>query len=462
LPVLPVLPAARWADWRLGLGIGAAALVGSVIVSGCDQRAQVPEPDDSGLLPRTAAVVASVAGAAAAPVARGDAVTMWVRYPSVDVALSPAAALGKRLFFDPSLSASGKMSCATCHDPDHAYGPPNDLAVQLGGGDLRQPGTRAVPSLRYLQFTPKFTRHLALPSPDGVEDEGPAGGFTQDGGVDTLHAQALLPLMNRNEMANRDATSVSTRLRQAAYAGQFRRLYGDAIFDQPAQALERATMALEAFQMEDPSFRPYTSKFDAAMSGNTTFTPQELRGYTLFNNPEKGNCAKCHIDAPGPGGRPAQFTDFGLVALGLPRNSAIPANRDPTYFDLGACGPVRRDLARETDFCGLFKTPTLRNAASRAVFFHNGLFHTLDDVLRFYAQRDTDPAKWYPRINGKVVAFDDLPPRYRSNVDHVDAPLNRKAGETPLFNDGDIADLIAFMKTLNDGYALSSGGRAAK
>ncbi|WP_408402117.1 cytochrome c peroxidase, partial [Paraburkholderia sediminicola] len=63
---------------------------------------------------------------------------------------SDAAALGKLMFFDASLSASGKMSCASCHSPSHAYGPPNGLAAQLGGPDMRSQGTRAVPSLRYV------------------------------------------------------------------------------------------------------------------------------------------------------------------------------------------------------------------------------------------------------------------------------------------------------------------------
>jgi len=400
----------------------------------------------------------TLATALAARVA--DPVTMWVRYPAAQVTLSPAAALGKLLFFDRSLSASGKMSCASCHDPDHAYGPPNGLAMQLGGQGLDQAGTRAVPSLRYLQFTPKFTRHFAVPSSDGVEDEGPTGGFTHDGAVNTLHEQALLPLMNGNEMANRDAAAVATRLRQGPYAALFRKLYGNDILGKPAAALDKATLALEAFQNEDPSFHPYTSKFDSAMSGNATFTAQELRGYTTFNNPEKGNCAKCHLDAPGPGGRPAQFTDFGLVALGVPRNGAIPANRDPRYVDLGACGPVRRDLARETAFCGLFKTPTLRNSASRQVFFHNGRFQTLAEVLHFYAERDTDPGKWYPAVHGKVQVFDDLPASYRANIDHVDVPMNRKKGDKPAYTEADIADLLSFMKTLDDGYAAQAGGKA--
>src|ERR1700761_2919645 len=70
--------------------------------------------------------------------------------PQVKAAsLSPAATLGKQIFFDPSLSASGKLACGTCHDPRYAYGPANGLAVQLGGPELKDPGPRAVPSLRY-------------------------------------------------------------------------------------------------------------------------------------------------------------------------------------------------------------------------------------------------------------------------------------------------------------------------
>src|SRR4051794_10644357 len=60
-------------------------------------------------------------------------------------ALSAAAQAGKRLFFEKGLSASGSMACATCHDPDHAYGPPDDLPVQLGGPQGTSPGLRAVP-----------------------------------------------------------------------------------------------------------------------------------------------------------------------------------------------------------------------------------------------------------------------------------------------------------------------------
>jgi cytochrome c peroxidase len=386
-----------------------------------------------------------------------NSVKTWVRYPPPNSALSPLAALGKQIFFDTSLSASGKMACSTCHSPDHAYGPPNELAVQLGGVDMRHPGTRAVPSLRYMSFTPKFTRHYTIPSPDGAEDEGPAGGFTHDGEIDSLHEQASIPLLNVNEMANGDAASLNVKLRHARYADQFQKLFGADIFDHPIATMEKATLALEAFETEDPSFQPYTSKFDAAIAGNVNFSAEELRGYALFNNPAKGNCAKCHIDTPGPGGRPAQFTDFEFEAVGVPRSLEIAANRDPKYFDLGLCGPARKDLAKEINFCGMFKTPTLRNVASRQVFFHNGRFHTLEDAMHFYVERDTDPEKWYAKQKGKVVPYDDLPAAYRENIDHVNAPFNRKHDDKPALNDDEIRDVIAFLKTLDDGYSAQSG-----
>ncbi|WP_408410172.1 cytochrome-c peroxidase, partial [Paraburkholderia sediminicola] len=82
---------------------------------------------------------------------------VWLPFPAAAATpadakpvYSDAAALGKLMFFDASLSASGKMSCASCHSPSHAYGPPNGLAAQLGGPDMRSQGTRAVPSLRYV------------------------------------------------------------------------------------------------------------------------------------------------------------------------------------------------------------------------------------------------------------------------------------------------------------------------
>lgn len=398
------------------------------------------------------------AGAATTDAVLDAAIRAWVRYPPVPARLSPQAELGKQLFSDTALSASKRMSCASCHSPAHAYGPPNGRAVQLGGPHLDRAGTRAVPSLRYLDHTPLFSAHFSTPGSEDAEYEGPTGGFTRDGRVASRQQQAALPLLDRNEMDNSSPMAVVTAVRGGPLAAAFTRVFGADVFRHPDRAFADIGVALAAFQAEDPSFHPYTSKFDAVMSGHARFTPRELRGYALFNDPRKGNCASCHIDVPGPGGRPAPFTDYAYAALGAPRNPAIPANRDPRYFDMGLCGPYRHDLRGQAQYCGMFKTPTLRNVATRRVFAHNGYFRTLTDVVRFYAGRDTDPGKWYPLVRGKVVAYDDLPPRYRGNVDRRDAPMDRRKGDQPALDAGEIADLVAFLGTLDDGYSAAAGG----
>ena len=91
--------------------------------------------------------------------------------------------------------------------------------------------------------------------------------------------------------------------------------------------------------------------------------------------------------------------------------SQIPANRDPNFYDLGLCGPERTDFKDRGEYCGLFKTPSLRNVAPRKSFFHNGVvFHTLREAVAFYATRDTNPEQWYPRNpDGSIRKYDDLP-----------------------------------------------------
>ncbi len=368
---------------------------------------------------------------------------------------SPKAALGKKIFFDPTLSASGRMSCATCHNPAYAYGPANGQAVQYGGPDLKSPGFRAVPSLRYILNHVPAWNHVQATSP--IEqltetNEVPAGGYTWDGRFNSLHDQAMFPLLSPMEMDNSSDGDLAKKLTRAGYSEDFRAIFGNDIFEHPAQAVQDATEAIQAFELEDKSFQPYTSKFDQWLDGKVQLTAQELRGKKLFDDPDSGNCASCHLDEVGANGAHPLFTDFQFEVVGVPRNDAIPWNRNPRYYDLGLCGPFRRDAAmNDKSYCGLFRTPSLRNAAIRHVFFHNGRFHSLREVLIFYVERDTNPGKWYPTgPDGKVEKFNDLPPRYRRNVDTTDAPLDRRLGQRPAWNRQDIDDVLAFLKTLVD------------
>jgi cytochrome c peroxidase len=362
---------------------------------------------------------------------------------------SDAALLGRALFHDSTLSSSGRLSCASCHSPSHAYGPPNALAVQLGGRTLSAPGLRAVPSLRYtLPRTPiwAYPRPTSLVERLTETDNGPAGGFGWDGRFNSLHEQAAFPLLASAEMASSQAAVVSA-VEHGPLADRFRRVYGPGIFADVPRAFAAVGQALERFELEDPSLRPYSSRYDRWLDGQATLSDQERRGMALFNDGARGNCASCHLSQRGADGSHPLFTDFQFEAIGVPRNPEIPANRDPRFHDLGLCGPLRTDQPTRT-YCGMFKTPTLRNVASRQVFFHNGRFHTLREVMRFYVSRDLRPGEWYP--HGGRDQYDDLPPSLRGNVDRKTLPLARPPGGAPVWTDAEIDDVIAFLRTLDD------------
>ena len=400
-----------------------------------------------------------------------------LKYPPVKP-LSAMAILGRKLFYDASLSGSGRLACASCHDPAHAYAPANALSVQLGGSDMRQMGVRAVPSLTYLYRQPNFsvgpdnpanedsnlleaaelaeTHPLAPKQAIGKSRLVPQGGLFWDGRVNTLQQQAGGPLFNPLEMAAASETEVFAKLQHASYADDFTRLFGANVWRQPGLVVQEALFAIARYQIEDPSFRPFSSKFDAWLQGKARLSRAELRGYLAFNDPNKGNCAACHVDKPTRDGLPPLFTDTQYEALGVPRNPAIPANKNLHYVDLGLCGPYRTDLETQMQYCGMFLTPTLRNVATRHAFFHNGYYHTLGQVLDFYRFRDVAPQNIYPVVRGKVQRFDDLPLVYQKNVDTQDAPFGGKSGDTPRLSKKDKQNIIAFLHTLTDGYMDAS------
>lgn len=323
---------------------------------------------------------------------------------------------------------------------------------------MDQTGGRLPPSLMYLETTIPFTEHYIDDDDGHGADAGPTGGLTWDGRVNTPREQALIPLFAANEMANANPQSLSERVRHASYAREFRAAFsapGQDVFDNAAQVVGWLGAALEVYQQSAKDFYPFSSKYDAYLRHQTELSAQELRGLTLFNDANKGNCALCHPSSVRSSGAFPLFTDVGYAALGVPRNRKLPLNRDPAYFDLGLCGPLRQDLGAHPEYCGLFKAPSLRNVATRSAFFHNGVFHSLREVLEFYAQRDVRPERWYARdAKGRVLMFDDVPPQYAKNVSR-EAPFGGQPGQSPRLDAHEIDDLIAFLKTLTDGYLAS-------
>ncbi len=319
------------------------------------------------------------------------------------------------------------------------------------------PGIRAVPTLTYHQTIPPFTEHFSETDGDDSIDQGPAGGWAWDGRASSAHEQAALPLLSSYEMANASPVAAIARLKQSPNAARFREAFGEHVLDDPPLAWNALLLALEVFQQSPQDFYPYTSKYDAYLRGQITLRKDEERGLALFNDPLKGNCAACHPSAIKRGAFP-QFTDNGFIALGVPRNAAIAANRQRGYFDLGLCGPIRTDLKGRPEYCGLFKTPTLRNVALRHAFFHNGAFHTLEAAVRFYSERDVHPEKYYPRRkDGRVRKFDDLPSDYWTNI-NTDAPFTNGDKKAALSN-AEIRDVVAFLLTLTDGYVPTKAAK---
>ena len=416
--------------------------------------------------------------------------------------LSLAAQVGQKAFVDQTLSGGKNMSCSSCHSPQYAYGPPNSLSVQLGS-DPTKVGTRAVPSLRYKDATPPYADNAA--NPDGVTGNAAGGGFMWDGRAATLASQSMLPLLNPLEMNAASKADVVAAVQHGGYADLFKQAFGADAFSNVDTAFADLGAAIQAYETEDQSFHPYSSKYDLALHNKIggDLTAAEKRGSQVFDG--DGNCSACHFAGPNFDGNVGLMTDFTYQAIGAPRNDSsipgnpdpIPANdADPTYFDQGLCGPIRTDhtpaqLGAPDPFCAKFKVPTLRNAATRSAFFHNGVFHSLNQVVHFYNTRDTNPEFWYPATGGSgtpvatpswalqltatpgatVNKFNDIPLDEQGNVDE-EVPLGsgitpannsgattlgdgvqpRAPGSAPALTEAQIADLICFLGTLSDGY----------
>jgi cytochrome c peroxidase len=401
------------------------------------------------------------------------------------------------MFFDTQLSASGAQACGTCHNPAFAYTASDGASVPLGGVHMNFPGFRNAPSLVYALYTPPFS----------LTGDGPVGGFFRDGRASSLEVQAEQPFVTAFEMANANAAEVLSRLQGRPYFSDFVQIYGQAAGQNADTALADMGLAIAAYEREDPSFHPFSSKFDYWLQGKATFTAQELRGVQLFNNPGKGNCTACHSSQPGPYNTHALFTDFTYDNIGVPRNWAIAANQvDPTspvdgtpltyipsdpmvpgdadyaYYDLGLCGPFsspandpfpRPDLANSAPSCGQFKVPTLRNVAITAPYFHNGIFPNLRTVVEWYVTRDiaanagnnpqsvTNPYEaagtFYVNAQGQpdTNIYNDLPLEYDPNVNIVEVPYippTFLGGEAPTLTSAEINDVVAFLCTLTDGF----------
>ena len=288
--------------------------------------------------------------------------------PADNVPNAERISLGHKLFFDPRLSGEGNMSCASCHNP------------ALGWSD-------GLPTAKGVK-----SAVLGRASPTVLN-----AGFNTiqmwDGRKASLEDQAMGPMEANMEM-NMDIARLFTWLNgNAGYQVLFEKAY-------PGEGINAKTVSKAIASFERTAISN-NSPFDHWVKGDAqALNAQQVEGFKVFLG--KGNCVSCHS---GP-----NFTDNGFHNLGL----ASYGNKEP---DMG-----RYAIKPLAAMKGAFKTPTLRDIARTAPYFHDGSAKTLLDVVEHY--------------NSGGTVKTDLSPNIK--------PLS--------LNDGEKKALVAFMESLSSPY----------
>jgi len=332
----------------------------------------------------------------------------WTPDPSNRASGKPEAIeFGERLFFEPRLSPSGKVLCATCHAPYRGWQDGRARAFGLAEVD------RNTPSLFNL-------RHSRW--------------FGWDGAGDSLWAQSIRPILEAREMGGSQARAAALVRGDPEYACRFEKTFGAP----PAAdegVLAGIGKALAAFQETIVSGRAPFDDFRDALSRKDFSSMKKYpeaaqRGLRIFVG--RGNCSACHF---GPAFTNGEFHDTGIPFFikggvdagrhgGLKKLQSNVFNLLGPYNDdsSGASAVKTRQVAAEHRNFGEFKVPSLRNVAQTAPYMHNGSLATLADVVRHYSE-----------IN---------PDRLHSDGESLLKPLRLDAME--------IADLVAFLESLSE------------
>jgi cytochrome c peroxidase len=426
------------------------ALAGTVVSSGCKDSYTIVDPPAE--LSLDTQLRATIGG--------------WGTAPILPVAAqNPALVdLGRSLFFDKILSGNRDVSCATCHDPfTHAA---DALSLPIGTGGTGTGITRVVGPGR--QFVPRNAPSLLNQGLgffylfwDGrVNEEGGPGRFRTPTNVPLpsglsglLAAQAMLPVLNRDEMrgiaGDKDlsgnpnelaaiadaspaaiwAATMKRVLAVQAYQAKFNAAYPGV----PTTSLgfEHAANAIAAFEIE--ALTRTNSPFDRFLHGdNRAMSTEEKRGGVLFFG--KARCSTCHF-GPLLGGQ--SFANIGAPQIGPGVGKAAP-------LDMGR----GEEFPTVSQYKFAFRVQPLRNVELTAPYMHSGAYPNLEAVVRHYnnadsAQRNFDPSHLAPAV--RAMHHGDA-----ATVKAVLDVLDFRLREPLRLTAAEQADLVAFLKSLTD------------
>jgi cytochrome c peroxidase len=238
--------------------------------------------------------------------------------------------LGKELYFDKRLSADDTVSCATCHNPALGWSDEGPTSKGIRG----QFGGRRAPPVSNAAYSPlQFW----------------------DGRAPSLEEQAKGPIQNPIEMGNTHQAMIQTISKIAGYEEEFKAVFGEGPI-----TVQQVADAIAAFER---TVVTTDSRFDRYVRGDhNALTKLEKEGLEIFNG--KGHCTSCHW---GPYFSDGRFHNLGVPAM------------DPKNPDVG-----RYVVTKDPRDMGAFKTPTVRDAARRAPYLHDGSEKTLESLIDFY------------------------------------------------------------------------------
>ncbi|MBP2832713.1 methylamine utilization protein [Aquimarina sp. U1-2] len=291
--------------------------------------------------------------------------------------------LGKMLFNDETLSSTGSISCATCHHKDKAFTDGLKKARGINNIELK----RNTPTLSYAVF-----QHS----------------FFYEGRASSLEGQIVNVVNDKNEF-HLDLNTIEQRIQSnPEYVKQFDSFYDGNMSNRTIR---------HAIATYIRSLSPFDSKFDRNMQGHeNTMTDKEILGFNLFMG--KAACATCHFPPAFNGTVPPKYLETEFENLGVPKNASFehPVLDD----DPGQYYPYEVEEKRN-----FFKTSTVRNAELTAPYMHNGVYSSLEEVIKFY------------NVGGGQGMG-------------LDVPYQTLPADSLKLTDNESEALVAFIKTLND------------